>query len=106
MIPCLCIDDTNRPETIPDSKWIKKGDKYHITHLYFHPLQNTQAVELYEKPLGHQSLPYVSYKLSRFAFDKKHIPALLELAKECSMLNDIDINKLWEELTKSAETCS
>jgi hypothetical protein len=24
----LCIDDTNRPETIPTSKWLKKNQEY------------------------------------------------------------------------------
>jgi hypothetical protein len=33
MIPhfkVVCLDDTNRPDGIPSSKWIKKGDTYTV----------------------------------------------------------------------------
>lgn len=99
MIPCICVDDANRPEIIPTSKWVKRGEQYKVTHFYYHPTQKTQAVCLYEKPLGEECEPYVSFKLSRFAFKEQDIPALIELAKNCSELNELDISELMQELS-------
>lgn len=99
-IPCICIDDKNRPEVIPISKWVKDGDEYHITHVYFHKIQEggIQGVTLYEKPLGEECYPYETFRITRFAFTKEGIESLIELMKLCSELDDVDIKELTEQL--------
>jgi hypothetical protein len=34
MFEVICIDDSNRPNDIPLSSWIKKGDKYTVIGVY------------------------------------------------------------------------
>ena len=97
MVEVLCIDNMNRPDEIPRSKWIQFGFKYNITHVYFHPMQGIQGVDLAEIKLTSDCFPYETYKLSRFAITKENMTKLIALTKECTKLNDIDINKLIEE---------
>lgn len=104
MINCICIDDKGKPESIPDSKWVKAGEHYRVTHFWWHPLQRTQAVELYEKPLDEMCNPFVSFKLSRFAFKKEDLPALAELAQNCSELNNVQTEELLQELMSEQTT--
>lgn len=98
-VPCLCIDDSARPEVIPTSKWVKKGEQYHITFVYFHKYQEggINGVALYEKPLDESCAPYEAFRLTRFAFTQEGIEALKELMKLCAETNDVDIDKLLEE---------
>ena len=77
--------------------WIKKEETYHITHIYYHPNQGIQGCSLYEKPLGEDCAPYESFKLSRFAISADDLEKLIELIKNCTELNDIDIKTLIEE---------
>jgi hypothetical protein len=98
-IPCICIDDKNRPEVIPISKWVKEGDEYNITHVYLHKFQDggIQGVSLYEKPLDESCAPYETFRLTRFAFTEEGISMLVELITNCTELNDFDVRKLLEE---------
>src|SRR5688500_18975717 len=98
MINCICIDDTKRPKEIPADKWIKKEEEYKITHVYIHVNQGgIQGVTLYEKPLDESCKPYESFRLSRFAININDLPAFIELCKDCSELDEVDIKKLIEE---------
>ena len=97
MIKCICINDSNKPIEIPSSNWIKKDENYHITHIYYHPDQGIQGCSLYEKPLGEDCTPYESFKLSRFAINVDDLESLIELMKNCTELNDVDIQQLIEE---------
>jgi hypothetical protein len=94
MIPCICIDDTGKPEVIPVSKWVKRGEQYRIATITYHPLQGLQGCDIYERPLDESCLPYQFFKLSRFAIAESDIPAFIELMKQSTELNDIDIQKL------------
>lgn len=97
-VPCICIDDANRPESIPISKWVKKEEKYNITHVYIHPLQEggVQGVSLYEKPLDESCAPYESFRITRFAFTEEGLQMLKELMALCSELDRFDIEELLE----------
>ena len=96
MIKCLCIDDQYKPETIPDSMWIKEGQWYHITWIYYHKLQGIQGVDLKEVAIK-GCPPYESYRLDRFAFTEDGIKALIKMLSECTDANNVDIEKLIEE---------
>lgn len=97
MIKCICIDDKNKPVEISSSSWVKVDESYNITHIYYHPNQGIQGCSLYEKPLGENCAPYESFKLSRFAISADDLEKLIELIKNCTELNDIDIKTLIEE---------
>lgn len=98
MIPCICIDDSNKPDVIPKERWVVKGNPYHITHLQFHSKQgNIQGVLLYEVSLNESCLPYETYGLSRFAVHIDDFQKLVELAQACSELNNVDVLKALEE---------
>lgn len=99
MIPYICIDDTNRPETIPTSKWIKKDEKYHITYTCTVLPQRVLSVSLYEKPLGPQYAPFEYFAARRFAVDVKDLDKLAELIALCNEESNVDVNELMRELT-------
>jgi len=98
MVKCICIDDTNRPEEIPESKWVKLGGIYTITFIHYHSLQGVMACDLKEITLTPECYPFETFKLSRFAFTQEALIALSELAQACSELNKSDINKAIKEL--------
>lgn len=106
MIKCICIDDQNRPKEIPQEKWIKKGELYHIIHILNHVKQNGMiGVQLYEKPLGESCSPYESFIISRFAIPQNLLPQLLELMKDCKDLDEVDVQDIFaEQLNTFVET--
>ena len=105
MIPCICIDDKNKPSIIPDEKWVKEGVKYNITYVW----QMVDQVGDEVKPRGIQGvslaeldisayIPYNCFRMTRFAFDPKDLEALFALMKDCTDLMDADISELIEIL--------
>lgn len=98
MIRTICINDENKPEKIPQKKWVEKDKEYHIIKITVHKNQNNiQGCELAEISLDESCLPYEYYKLDRFAISKDDLEALIELMKLSSELNDIEINELIKE---------
>jgi hypothetical protein len=93
----ICIDDKNKPPEIKQHLWIKKDNEYTITHIYYHPQQQIQGVELAEVELDDSCFPYVSFSLARFAIPQDQLELFIALLKDCTDLNDIDIKKLIEE---------
>jgi hypothetical protein len=97
MVKCICIDDENRPAQIPASKWVKKDNEYHITFVAFCLPQSIQGLSLYELPLDESCSPYQYFKASRFAIHKEDWDAFIELCKDCTDLNELEITKLVED---------
>jgi len=97
MIEAICIDSKNRPEEIPLSKWIQKDFKYHITHIFYHPMQGIQGCLIHEVKLGEECYPYVSYRLNRFGFTKENFEMLIQMMLDCSELNEFDVKKILKE---------
>lgn len=97
MIPCYCIDASNKPKEVFIGEWLTEGMKYHITHVFYHPKQGIQGCALREVRLTGKSKPYESYRLSRFAVTEQGYQDLLQMVKDCSELNDMDVLKLIEE---------
>ena len=97
MIPAICINDSNKPNEVDVNEWVVKGNKYTIKHIYYHPNQGIQGVELKEIRLTDKSKPYETYSLHRFGIPIDKLKDLIELIKNCTELNDVDINKLIEE---------
>lgn len=99
-IRALCIDDENKPKEIPQTKWIKKGDKYHIKHIYLMVNQDKiSGCDIWERDLSLYK-PYNCFRLSRFAIHEDDVQKLKELIKACDELNqlsDDDIQRLIEQ---------
>lgn len=94
-VPCICIDDSEKPDVILKENWVVRGTRYHITHVYFMSIQAIQGVDLAEIDTHNEFFP--CYKLSRFAFREEDILLLFALMKECSELNNVQIKELLKE---------
>lgn len=94
MINCICINDLGRPKEISPERWVKFGERYRISHIYYHPEQGVQGCSIYEKPLDESCKPYETFILQRFAVRYEDIPSLNELAFNCTQLNGIDLSSL------------
>lgn len=99
MIPCLCINDKNKPYTIPNDKWIEKDTEYTVTYVYSMDLQNgILGVVLKEIDLESTAMEtgFCCFKMDRFSFKKEDIPKLLALMKDCHEIGKMDFNELLE----------
>ena len=94
-VPCLCINNKNKPNEILPQNWINEGTEYTINYVYYHVNQGIQGVTLDE--IQTNSEKYSSYRLDRFAFTKEGIDQLIELIKDCTELGKVDIMQLIEE---------
>lgn len=97
-VDCICIDNANRPEVIPLTKWLKKGNSYTIIFTVLVLPQRQIGVHLSEIELTEKELPYEYFLLSRFAIREEDLMKLNELIKECT-----DTNFSMAELLKQTE---
>jgi hypothetical protein len=98
MIECICINDKNRPKEIPETKWIKEGEKYNVIYTTIVLPQKQLAYHLSEIELTEAEAPYEYFLANRFAVPLENIHKLLELIKDCS-----ETNFSMEELLKQTE---
>lgn len=103
MIPCICIDDKNRPAEIPVDKWVKEKSKYNIIYIYWHPVQKIQGVDLAEIELDESCKPYGTFAIKRFAISVKDLENFIALCKACTGMNDVDVQEVIKELTVEEE---
>jgi len=94
MIPCICIDNSNKPAYIPDSHWLVKGEIYNVTDIRtLTKKKNILAVQLHEIDLTElsnnpENIQY--FKLSRFMFTAESIILLHNLMLESHTLCKLD----------------
>lgn len=93
MIKCICINDKGKPTIIPSDKWLVKGNEYHITHVGTTLGTNVLCVTVAEITLGKEYYPYEGFRLDRFAVTQTSLVKLVELMKDCSELNEVEIPK-------------
>ena len=98
MVPCICIDDTKKPNEIPQDKWVKKGEQYHVIYTAYCIPSKEVGVYLDELSLDDCCLPYEYYALRRFAFTKEALEQLIELIKNCN-----DTSFSMDELLKQTQ---
>lgn len=98
MVECICIDDSNKPDKIPQNKWVKEGTRYNIIYTVRVLPQNEVGVMLSEIELTDNELPYEYFLLRRFAFTEDNLMKLVELIKDCT---DTDFSM--EELLKQTQ---
>lgn len=87
----ICIDDKNRPNEVPTSRWVKEGETYHIIEVAKLNAQGgimgCKLAEINNDDL----VPYQYFRLERFA-----VPMTQE--DEEAILEQIDISELEEVL--------
>lgn len=97
-VECICINDSNRPKEIPQSKWVKEGEKYTVIYTVTVLPQKQLGFHLAEIELTDNELPYEYFLASRFGFTQENLQKLIELIKDCS---EIDFSM--DELLKQTE---
>lgn len=67
MFKVTCVNDSNRPNDIPNTKWINKGDEYTVVQVDYLNIQNrVLGFKLAEVDLT-DCFPYQYFLASRFA---------------------------------------
>jgi len=98
MIKCICVDDSNKPSKIPDHKWIKKGQEYHVIFALYTMPQNKLAVQLNEILLDESCAPYEYFRADRFNFRSEDLYRIMDMVRLSSQLNK-QINENTERYT-------
>jgi hypothetical protein len=96
MVECICIDDKNKPKEIPDSKWLKEGNKYNIIYTVIVLPQRELAVMLSEIELTDNEMPYEYFLGKRFGFTEENLNKLMQLIKDCTD-TDFSMEELLEQ---------
>ncbi len=66
-LPVVCVDDSMRPNEIPLSRWVKKGQPYHIVEIA-EMAQQSSVMGCKLAEINNDDLfPYQYFRLSRFA---------------------------------------
>ena len=65
-IKVICIDDANRPNEVPTSRWIKKGEHYTIVRVSHMNLQSRILGCQLEEINNDDLFPYTHFALRRF----------------------------------------
>lgn len=99
-VECICINDSNRPKEIPQSKWIKEGQKYTVIYTVTVLPQKQLGFHLAEIELTDNELPYEYFLASRFGFTQDNLQKLIELIKDCSEI-DFSMDELLEQTHES-----
>jgi hypothetical protein len=99
-IECICINDSNRPKEIPQSKWVKEGEKYTVIYTVTVLPQKQLGFHLAEIELTDNELPYEYFLASRFGFTQDNLQKLIELIKDCSEI-DFSMDELLEQTHES-----
>lgn len=68
----ICINDKDRPNDIPSSRWIKKGNKYTIIKVCYMVQQSIYGCKIEE--LNNDDLfPWSFFALNRFAVTQEEV---------------------------------
>lgn len=87
MIKCICIDNADRPNEIPISKWLELEKEYTITKIFNMKFQNgVLGAELKELDIS-EFATYNCFRLTRFGFKEQDLKALGELMVASSEIN-------------------
>ena len=62
----VCINDSNRPNEIPNSLWIKKGRFYDVERIT-RDMSGNYAIVLVSPKLGRENMPYRFFGAYRFS---------------------------------------
>ena len=94
----ICLNDKNKPAVIPESKWVKEHEWYHILSIYYSIPSKTMAFTLEEIYLDESCAPYEVFDAKRFGIHQDDIDEFKQLVEDCTELNGIEIEELTKEL--------
>jgi hypothetical protein len=97
MIKCLCINDSNKPNQIPNEKWVEIGKEYTLLFSMTVLPQKQLAFQLNEIDLDDSCSPYTWFLASRFAFREEDLQRLIEFIKDCNKIT-FSVNELVKEI--------
>lgn len=97
MIEAICIDDTGKPNDIPNSKWLEEGKIYNIIYITTVLPQEELAVSLAEIDLDDSCYPYEYFVFSRFAIHREDVANFENLMID-SAEADIAVRELKKEM--------
>jgi hypothetical protein len=103
MIEAICIDATNKPNDIPNNKWLVEGEIYHIVYTTTVLPQRQLAFHLSEIDLDETCHPYEYFLSTRFAIMEEDIEALERLIEDCSVA-DVNVGELMKEINLTGLT--
>lgn len=81
-----CIDDSNRPNEIKTSNWIKKQEDYTLVKIKFNPIQNKRFVVLEEVQ---PDPPYGGYSIDRFGISQETLNEIEEAIKNGELIEEL-----------------
>lgn len=96
MIPCVCIDDSNRPNDFPLSKWVNEGQEYTIVEATIVLPQGILGVKLKEIEMNADCYPYKFFASSRFVFDVRFKKAIFDMVMGKKEYENVDSDILTE----------
>lgn len=99
MIKCICINDKDRPNDIPLSKWVKEGSVYTIIFAATVLPQKELGFQFDEITLDESCAPYEYFMAKRFGFTKDEFLKLEAFIKECG-----EVDQSIKELMKQVQS--
>jgi hypothetical protein len=93
----ICINDKDRPNEVPNTRWIKQGEVYHIVQIDKLNAQGGIYGCKLDEIDNDDLTPYEYFRLDRFAVPE-------QLTEEDAILEKIDISELKEILKEQEVT--
>lgn len=96
MIKCICINDSDKPTKIPESKWLEKDKEYTLAFCITVLPQKQLAFQLQEIDLDDSCSPFTWFLANRFAFRQEDLEKLAEFIQDCNKIS-FSIKELMKE---------
>jgi hypothetical protein len=96
-VTVICINDKDRPNEVPNTRWIKQGEVYHIVQIDKLNAQGGIYGCKLDEIDNDDLTPYEYFRLDRFAVPE-------QLTEEDAILEKIDISELKEILKEQEVT--
>lgn len=88
-----CINDSNRPNEVPLSRWVKKGEEYTIVKIDKMVQQGGIGGVKLEELNNDDLYPWSYFNINRFTFSQKQLDEAIEKG-------EIVMEELLEEISK------
>lgn len=76
----ICIDDNNRPNEVPLTRWIKNGETYTITRIMAMTQQGKIAGVKIAEINNDDLFPWTYFRLNRFGITEEQLLAMIDIS--------------------------